>query len=139
MIFKLIEIMKTITNLLVGVAVFSSCVALAQEQLDTVYISAIKENVNLYRDNIRYYYYPNLQAYYDTKKALYIFNRNGRWVTSEKIDPTIRGYSIKNSSYVMIRGYTEDEPYSLLEEHKHKYPADFSTKRKPRNTLASQY
>ena len=81
--------------------------------------------------NIRYYYYPNLEAYFDTRTALYIYKENGVWITSELIAPTAKGYSLKNKMYVMIKGYLGDDPSTLLASNKKEYPADYSTKRKP--------
>lgn len=83
---------------------------------------------------VRYYYFPNLQAYFDTKVGLYIYQEDGAWVTSENIAPSYRGYSINNGAYVMLKGYTGDEPYLLLNEHKLKYPANYCSKRQPPKT-----
>lgn len=79
---------------------------------------------------IRYYYYPNLQAYYDTQKGQYVYQKKGNWERSEFLDFNSRGYCLKNRSYEMIKGYTGEEPFLLLNEHKLKYPADYSSKPK---------
>ena len=103
----------------------------SQGESDTADNSTQKEDSHTYIDGIRYYYYPNLQAYFDTKSAMFISNQNGSWVKSEKIDINSKGYSVKNGAYVMIKDYVGDEPYSLLNEHKVEYPADYSTRRQP--------
>jgi hypothetical protein len=123
--------MKKITFLLLGLLLFTTDMVSAQEELETVYVSAKKADSYTFVDGIRYYYYPNLQAYFDTKEALYIQKQNGVWVKSEKIDQNSRGYSLKNGAYVMIKGYVEDQPYTLIDEHKVAYPADYSTRRQP--------
>jgi hypothetical protein len=82
------------------------------------------------------YYYPNLQAYFDTKIAMYIYRKDGAWVKSETLDPTTRGYSIKNGAYVMLKGFTEDEPYQYFEQHKAQYPADYSSRPKPKTNTS---
>jgi hypothetical protein len=102
----------------------------AQIALDTIYVSNKKTTEDFI--GIRYYYYPNLETYFDTKRALYIHKENGSWITSELLTIS-RGYSSRNGFYVMIKGYTGDEPYTLFELHKQKYPADYSTRRKPKN------
>lgn len=86
-------------------------------------------------EEVRYYYYPNLQAYFDTKVGLYLYQENGQWVESERLSPTFRGYSIKNGLYVMIKDYVGDEPYNLLDQHKAQYPADYSSR--PKREVAS--
>jgi hypothetical protein len=100
----------------------------AQIPLDTVFVSKKRELESFTK--IRYYYYPNLEAYFDTRRALYIYKQNGVWITSEEIAPNYRGYCLKNVYYVMLKGYLGDEPYTLLEQHKKEFPADFSSKRK---------
>ncbi len=128
--------MKKITYLIIGMMLLSVNLSQAQVQLDTIYIRQKPASTYV---AVRYYYYPNLQAYFDTKIAMYLYRKDGAWVKSETLDPTTRGYSIKNGSYVMLKGFTEDEPYQYLEEHKAKYPADYSSRPKPKtnNTIAS--
>lgn len=104
--------------------------AQAQVELDAVDVSS-----NYKYEEVRYYYYPNLQAYFDTKVGLYLYVQNGEWVESETLSPTFRGYSLKNGQYVMIKDYTGDEPYSMLSQHKAQYPPDYSSR--PKRDVAS--
>ena len=30
---------------------------------------------------LRYYYFPNLEAYFDTKKSIYYYKEKGEWIT----------------------------------------------------------
>ena len=34
---------------------------------------------------LRYYYFPNLEAYYDTQKRIYYFKEDSQWITDEEI------------------------------------------------------
>jgi len=123
--------MKTTLHILALVLLFVSQTAQAQDQalIDPVVDGNAQSTESFI--NIRYYYFPNLQAYFDTRTALYLYKENGSWTTSETIDPTLRGYSTKNKMYVMIKGFLGDDPTVLLESNKKEYPADYSTKRKP--------
>lgn len=123
--------MKTITKFIIGLLVFSFNYAQGQVELNTVDVSS-----NYKYEDVRYYYYPNLQAYFDTKVALYLYKVNGQWVESEELSPTVRGYSLKNGAYVMIKDYSGDEPYNLLEQHKKQYPANFSSR--PQRPIAKK-
>jgi len=120
--------MKTLYYLILAV-VFSSQFCKAQVALDTVYVSN-KKSIESF-SKVRYYYYPNLQAYFDTRRALYLYKQDAVWITSETLPASYRGYSLKNTSYVVLKGYIGDEPYTLLDQHKKEFPADFSSKRKP--------
>ena len=119
--------MKTITFITMGMLIFSSQFAQSQIKLDTTNECLKATGLNNIVE-LRYYYYPNLQTYYDTQKGLYISCEKGNWVTSEFLDLNSHGYCIKNGNYKMINGYTGDEPYTLLKDHKLQYPADYSSK-----------
>jgi hypothetical protein len=106
----------------------------AQIELETVYVSRNKTTKAI--PAVRYYYYPNLLAYYDTCNASYIYQKDGEWITAERIAPNYRGYSLYNNNYVLLEGFTNDEPYLLINEHKKKYPANYSSKRRKDNALA---
>ena len=98
----------------------------AQIELETVYVVAKKSAKTPVE--VRYYYFPNLEAYFDTCNSEYIFKKDGEWVTDKYIPASYRGYSLYNKTYIILEGYTEDKPYNLLHEHKKKYPANFSSK-----------
>ena len=72
--------------------------------------------------DLRYYYFPNLEAYFDTKKSVYILNQNGVWTTLKEIPSGYRGYSLYNKVCVLITDYDDDEPTQFLKLHKKKYP-----------------
>ena len=106
----------------------------AQISLETVYVSRKKATKAI--PAVRYYYYPNLQAYYDTCTARYLYMKDGEWITAEHMAPNYRGYCLYNNNYVILDGFTNDEPYLLINEHKKKYPANYSSKRRKDNSLA---
>lgn len=85
--------------------------------------------------DVRYFYYPNLQAYFDRQTATYIYTRNGKeWLESDSLPNGLRGYSSANGTRVAIPDYDGDTPYERLEEHTKKYPANYSTKRQVPNS-----
>jgi len=125
--------MKTTLLYLSLALIFASQIAQAQISEDAT-LESRREATEAFI-GIRYYYYPNLEAYYDTRTALYIYKQNGEWIESETIDMNSRGYSMKNSMYVMLKGYLGDNPTELIAEHKKEYPADYSSRRKPPVTV----
>lgn len=128
--------MKTITHLILGIALVSFNAIQAQEAVEIEEVNVAfnykttSENEPYKYEEVRYYYYPNLQAYFDTKVGLYLYQENGEWVESERLAPTFRGYSLKNGQYVMIKDYVGEEPYTLINDHKAKFPADYSSRPK---------
>lgn len=117
--------MKVITKMIIGMLLFSFNFTQAQVELDVIDV------VNTQKcKEARYYYYPNLHAYFDTKVGLYLYQEEGEWIESEKLAAALRGYSLKNGQYVIIEDYNGDEPYILFEQHKIQYPADYSSRSK---------
>ncbi|NMH28917.1 hypothetical protein [Flavobacterium silvaticum] len=123
--------MKTLTLLLTAIA-FSTLQISAQpyvtnEQTKTDLASVASENELI---NVRYFYYPNLQAYFDRTTSTYLYTRNGQdWIESSNLPNGLRGYSMSNGKRVPITDYDGDEPYEKLEAHKKAFPANYSTKK----------
>ncbi|RTY95144.1 hypothetical protein [Flavobacterium sp. GT3R68] len=136
--------MKT-KNYISLISIFFICQNItAQISLDTVFVGKKKvvettseSNVEAVV-NIRYYYFPNLNAYFDTKRQLYIYKQNGNWITAGYIPAGYRGYCLRNDYHVPIDEYYGEQPYLLLDKHKKQYPANFSSKRKLKDPLASE-
>jgi hypothetical protein len=71
---------------------------------------------------IRYYYFPNLEAYFDLQDKVYLFKEDGEWVEAEELPKNFGGYSLYNKVRVTITDYDGDEPYLMIDAHKKKYP-----------------
>jgi hypothetical protein len=71
---------------------------------------------------MRYYYFPNLEAYFDTQKRIYYYKENGDWTTGEEIPNGYRGYSLYNKIYVYITDYDDDNICQFVAKHKKKFP-----------------
>lgn len=84
---------------------------------------------------IRYYYFPNLQAYFDTLKLVYYFKDKGEWQSAEELPANFGGYSLYNNFRVIITDYDGDEPYQLIQTHKKMYP--YNSKGRFTNQTAS--
>jgi len=74
------------------------------------------------KTEIRYYYFPNLEAYFDLQEKVYLFRENGEWVEAEELPKNYGGYSLYNKVRVTITDYDGDEPYLMIDAHKKKYP-----------------
>jgi len=71
---------------------------------------------------LRYYYYPNLEAYFDTQKSIYYYKEDGKWIAAEELPNGYRGYSIYNKTTVFITDYDDENPCQFIDQHKKKYP-----------------
>ena len=71
---------------------------------------------------LRYYYFPNLESYFDTQKRIYYYKEDGNWVTADEIPNGYRGYSLFNKIYVYINDYDDDNICQFVTIHKKKFP-----------------
>ena len=129
--------MKTTLLIAFGILFFPTQIIKAQDKMEAPIEIQIETKTPSSYVDVRYYYYPNMQAYFDTKRALYLINQNGVWTTSETIDFTTRGYCVRNSAYEMLKDYTGDEPQQFLAVHKLKFPSNYSSKPVPPKKVAA--
>jgi hypothetical protein len=109
---------KTIT--LIAIMLFCCHAGFAQNAMNAETSTPLFNPVT--NCQLRYYYFPNLEAYFDTQKSIYYYKENGEWITAEEIPDGYRGYSIYNKSTVYITDYDDDNPCQFIEIHKKKYP-----------------
>lgn len=84
--------------------------------------------------NVRYFYYPNLQAYYDRETSTYLYTRNGKdWIESGNLPNGLRGYSLNNGKRVPLTDYNGDEPYAEIEKHREQFPPKYDGKREKKS------
>jgi hypothetical protein len=70
----------------------------------------------------RYYYFPNLEAYFDTQQLVYYYQQDGQWIIAKALPNGYRGYSIYNKCSVSITDYDDENICQFLNIHKKKYP-----------------
>jgi hypothetical protein len=114
------NIMKALRLVVVGLLLFYAGTAYAQ----------ISVNVNIgappvwgpsgYSD-VRYYYIPDVEAYYDVPSAMFIYLNGGTWVHRTYLPSRYRNYDLYNGYKVVMTDYRGDAPYSHFSDHKVKY------------------
>ncbi|KRD61336.1 hypothetical protein ASE40_07305 [Flavobacterium sp. Root935] len=124
--------MKTLKYLLIGIVFFSFSQSQAQ----------VSVNVNIgtppawgpvgYTD-VRYYYLPDLETYYDVSTSNYVYLNNGRWVRTRALPAAYRNYDLYNEYKVVLTDYRGDRPYDNFKTHKVKYAKGY--KGKPQKTI----
>lgn len=106
----------------------------AQYSATTDIQSQINDENSVLLAGARYYYYPNLDAYYDTAQNLYVFESNqnkGQIVKAKEVPSGYRGYSLYNGIRVAITDYDGDEPFSKIAEHRKQFPKKYTSRRQP--------
>jgi len=111
--------MKTLKVMLVLAMVLFSGSAFSQNTTPKKENLPKDKKTNCY---IRYYYFPNIQAYFDNLKMVYYYKENGEWQTAEELPKNYGGYSLYNKARVTINDYDDENPFEFLSTHKKMYP-----------------
>ena len=104
-------IMKKITCIIALIGLFNTTVIFANTQHHppkNQYNSCV----------VRYYYYPEIDTYFDFKNEMYLFKDSGVWVRSYDLPQYIRFFNPNN--FVVVPNYQAAEPY-LYHFHKHQH------------------
>ena len=70
---------------------------------------------------VRYYYLPAVEAYYDTQSAMFIYYSSGAWVYRTSLPTQYRNYDLYNGYKVVLTDYRGTAPYINFGDHKKQY------------------
>lgn len=82
---------------------------------------------------VRYYYLPDIETYYDVGTREYIYLTNGRWVRTTVVPGPYKSYNFYNGYKVVMTDYRGTTPYTTYKSYKVKYPKGY--KGKPQKTV----
>lgn len=71
--------------------------------------------------DVRYYYLPDVQAYYDIPSSMFIYYNGYTWVRRSSLPTRYRNYDLYNGYKVPMSEYRGDRPYSNFRKHKVQY------------------
>ena len=74
----------------------------------------------------RYYYIPDVEAYYDVNTATYIYLTDGKWVHSRHLPPRYEHYDLYGGYKVVLGDYRGERPYDEYERHHKDYPRGYN-------------
>src|SRR5665647_1820712 len=69
----------------------------------------------------RYYYLPDVEAYYDVQSSMFIYMSGGAWVHRKYLPRQYRNYDLYNGYKVVMTDYRGNTPYTHFTEYKSKY------------------
>lgn len=72
-------------------------------------------------NNVRYYYLPDVEAYYDVPSSMFIYFSGNRWVHRHNLPGRYRNYDLYDGYKVVMNDYRGDCPYYHFREHRMKY------------------
>ncbi len=72
-------------------------------------------------DNVRYYYLPDVEAYYDVHDSRFIYISGDRWVRSTYLPKQYRHYDLNRGYKVVMHDYRGNSPYTYYNVHRKSY------------------
>lgn len=111
--------MKSIIVVLFSFMMFA-CAPLNQVSQSTNYGNAPQWGPAGY-DDARYYYLPDIEAYYDIHYNVFIYYSGNTWVRRSYLPSRYRDYNLYDGYKVVITDYNGNSPYSNFNEYKLKY------------------
>ena len=69
-------------------------------------------------DYVENYYLPDIDAYYDVQRRVYVYDDGGRWVTSSNIPPRYSNFDLYNAHKVVIN---ERQPWTHHDRDRQQY------------------
>ena len=78
--------------------------------------------------DVRYYYLPDVQAYYDVPSSMFIYYNGYSWVRRSSLPSRYRNYDLYNGYKVPMSDYRGDRPYNNFRKHKMEYARGYRGK-----------
>jgi hypothetical protein len=112
--------MKTFKLLVVGIMLMLA--GTAQSQLSVnVHIGSPPAWGPAGYSDVRYYYLPDVEAYYDVDASMFIYISGNRWIRRSYLPGRYRNYDLYHGYKVVMNDYHGNAPYSRFREHRMKY------------------
>ena len=112
--------MKAIKLSIIGILLFWATATKAQVSIN-VNIGTPPAWGPVGYDDVAYYFLPDIQIYFDIRKAEYIYFGNGRWIRSRRLPSHCRNYDLYHGYKVPLTDYRGNTPYVYYNTHKVKY------------------
>jgi len=78
---------------------------------------------------VRYYYLPDVEAYYDIQSLMFIYYRGGKWTRGHHLPAHNKNYDLYNGYKVVMSDYHGNTPYIYFKDHKLKYAKGYQAKK----------
>jgi hypothetical protein len=112
--------MKTLKLIVLGIVLFTASAIQAQVSVN-VHVGTPPPWGPYGYNNVRYYYLPDVEAYYDVQSSMFIYNNRGVWVHKAHLPSRYRHYDLYGGYKVVMSDYHGDAPYTYYNEHRAKY------------------
>ena len=104
------------------VVLYDQVVAIRHNQILSMEEAIVPVEAEEKEAEFRYYYLPNMYAYFDVQTNKYIYKENNNWKTSTELPKYYGGYSSFKNLRVPLKTYTGSTPQLMLNDHKKEFP-----------------
>lgn len=112
--------MKALKLIVIAIVLFLSNTAVAQVSVNINFGPPPMWGPVGYTD-VRYYYLPDVEAYYDIQTSMFIYYGGGVWVHRAYLPSRYRDYDLYSGYKVVMTDYRGDAPYANFHHHKAQY------------------
>jgi hypothetical protein len=112
--------MKTLKLIALGIVLMCAGTANAQVSVNVNIGSPPMWGPAGYTD-VQYYYLPDVQAYYDIRSSMFIYQNSGVWVHRTYLPTRYRNYDLYGGYKVVMTDYHGKRPYTHFREYRTKY------------------
>src|ERR1035438_916804 len=102
--------MKTLKLILVALCFI--CIAEKMEAQVSVNIGVAPLWGPVGYSDARYYYLPDVEAYYDINTSMFIYLNGGNWVHARELPGPYAHYDLDHGYKVVLSGYRGETPYT---------------------------
>jgi hypothetical protein len=117
--------MKALKFIVIGLMLFLASTVQAQVVVSANFGSPPPWGPAGYNE-VRYYYLPDVEAYYDVKSSKFIYYSGGKWVHRKYLPTQYRSYDLYGGYKVVMTDYRGNTPYTYFTEYKTKYARGYS-------------
>lgn len=112
--------MKTLKLILFGTALFIAGALQAQVSVN-VHLGRAPQWGPVGHSDARYYYLPDVEAYYDIQTSRFIYYDGRTWVHRTYLPARYRNYDLYSGYKVVMTDYRGNTPYLHHKDYKMKY------------------
>lgn len=106
--------------LIIGLAIAFACTMQAQVSVN-VNIGTRPAWGPVVESDIRYYYLPELDMYYDIHTSMFIYFHGKKWIHKKHLPHKYRHYNLHRGRKIVVYDYNGNRPYIYCKYHKNDY------------------
>jgi len=112
--------MKALKLIIVGLILFFAASVEAQISMQINVGNPPQWGPSGYTD-VRYYYLPDVEAYYDVPSSMFIYYNGVSWIHRRSLPHLYRNYDLYSGYKVVMTDYHGNTPYVHFKDYKLKY------------------